>query len=298
MTNSYQRRPIVVGVDGSESADQAVTWAARYAAAEKAPLHVLHACAVIPVYSPLAVPQDFHDAMTKQGEETLARAAELARQAAPEVEVSTQLISGFAVEVLMEASRNARSLVLGSRGLGGFTGLLAGSVAVALAAHGHCPLIVVRGDRATVDSSDQAPVVLGVDGSPASEAAIRFAFEAASRWGVPLIALHTWSDLTVDELWSVARPQVDWNALEAEEYKLLAQRLAGWQEKYPDVEVHRVVVLSRPAHSLLEQARQARLVVVGSRGRGGLRGMLLGSTSQALLHHSPCPVAVIRPNSS
>lgn len=298
MTNSYLRRPVVVGVDGSESAERAVTWAATYAVAEHAPLQLLHACAVVPVYSPVALPQSFHDALAQQGREALTRAAELARQAVPGVDVSTQLMSGFAVETLLKASRNARSVVLGSRGLGGFTGLLVGSVAVALAAHGHCPLVVVRGERAEMEPRDQGPVVLGVDGSPAGEGAIRFAFDTASRWGVPLIALHTWSDLTVDDLFTVAQPQLDWNVLEAEEHKLLAQRLAGWQDKYPDVEVRRMVTMSRPAHSLVQQGRQARLIVVGSRGRGGLRGMLLGSTSQALLHHSPCPVAVVRPSYS
>jgi nucleotide-binding universal stress UspA family protein len=299
MADSYPRRPVVVGVDGSESAARAVTWAARYAAAGRAPLHLLHACAVVPAYGPeAALPQSFHDAMHQQGREWLEHAAELARRAVPDVVVSTRLSSGFAVAALLEESRNAQSLVLGSRGLGGFTGLLLGSVAVTLTAHGHCPVVVVRGEHTEPDPSGRAPVVVGVDGSPSGEGAIRFAFDAASRWGVPLVALHTWSDLTVDDLFAVDQPQVDWNALETEEHKLLAQRLAGWQEKYPEVEVHRSVIMSRPAHSLIEQGRHARLIVVGSRGRGGLRGMLLGSTSQALLRHSPCPVAVVRPADS
>jgi len=293
MTEPYPRRPVLVGVDGSESSERAVAWAARYAAAWHASLRLLHA--IVPAFDPQPLPQSYYDAVDQQGKKCVARAVDIARQSAPDVEVSARLISGFPVAVLLEASRHARSLVLGPRGRGGFTGLLLGSVAVTLAAHGHCPVIVVRGERATSEPSGNAPVVLGVDGSPASEGAIRFAFDAASRWGAPLIALHAWSDFTVDDLFA-AQPPVDWTVVEAKESHLLAQRLAGWREKFPEVDVRKTVIMSGPAHSLIQQGRQARLVVVGSRGRGGLRGMLLGSTSQALLHHSPCPVAVVRPN--
>jgi nucleotide-binding universal stress UspA family protein len=283
---------VLAGVDGSASAERAVTWAAEEAARLRAPLDLVHACGVIPVHSQVALPRSFHEALADQGREWLDRAAGLARQAAPDVEVSARLRDGFPIEVLLREAESARMLVLGSRGLGGFTGLLVGSVAVALAAHGSCPVVVVRGEDDAVPPAE-GPVVLGVDGSPAGEGAIRFAFDAASRRGVPLVALHTWSDVTMRDLWTTTMPELDWNVLETKERELLAERLAGWQEKYPDVEVRRVVTTSRPARSLIEESRRARLVVVGSRGRGGVRGMLLGSTSQALLHHSHCPVAVV-----
>jgi nucleotide-binding universal stress UspA family protein len=136
--------------------------------------------------------------------------------------------------------------------------------------------------------------VVGVSGAPSSESAIAFTFDAASLCGVPLVAVHAWTDVS-------SRPTLgppvthEWPVIEGDERRLLAERLAGWQEKYPDVHVDRVVTEDRPAYSLLRAAEGAQLVVVGTRGRGGLRGLLLGSTSQALLHHASCPVVVARP---
>jgi nucleotide-binding universal stress UspA family protein len=148
---------------------------------------------------------------------------------------------------------------------------------------------VVRGER----PSDDGPVVVGVDGSPIGEAALAFAFEAAATRQVPLVAVHAWHD-TVFEA-SVA-PLLDWDAIEADERRVLAERLAGWGGKYPDVEVRRAVVRDRPPHALIEEATAtaAQLVVVGSHGRGSAAGLVLGSVSHAMLHHSPCPVAIVR----
>jgi len=138
--------------------------------------------------------------------------------------------------------------------------------------------------------------VVGVDGSPTSEAAIAMAFEEASLRNVDLVAVHAWTDFSSDYSYAYAHQfLMDWNRVETEEQELLAQRLAGWQEKYPDVMVHRAVTRDRPVHHLLEHAAQAQLLVVGSRGRGGFSGMLLGSTSQALIYHAPCPLLVVRP---
>lgn len=134
-----------------------------------------------------------------------------------------------------------------------------------------------------------APVLLGIDGSPASEAAVAVAFDEASRRGVELIALHAWSDLEVVEL-----PGLNWSAVEAEAQVLLAERLAGWQERYPDVTVRRVVVCDRPARQLVERSQTAQLVVVGSHGRGGVTGVLLGSVSNALVHAVRMPLIVAR----
>jgi nucleotide-binding universal stress UspA family protein len=286
--------PIIVGVDGSVSARQAVLWAAREAAHRKAPLRLVHATVAIGGYTPVALPQEVYDALAGEGRESLRQATELVRDLTPGVDVSTDLRTGSPAQILVAESRAARMLVLGSRGLGGFTGMLVGSVAVALAAHGHCPIVVVRGEHTTDTGS--RPVVVGIDGSPASEAAIGFAFEQASWLGVLLVALHTWSDTIPAS--TLPNVMVDWKSVEEEEQRVLAERLAGWQEKYPDVSVQRVFTPGRPAHSLLVQTREAQLVVVGSRGRGGVKGMLLGSTSQALLHHSACPVAVVRPESA
>ncbi|MBP2328793.1 nucleotide-binding universal stress UspA family protein [Kibdelosporangium banguiense] len=286
-------KPIVVGVDGSTSAEHAVRWAAKQAAGRHVPLRLVHACMVIEAYTPVTLPVSVSEALAQQGREWLREAALLAKEAAPEVDLSTHLRSGPAAQRLIEESESAGLVVLGSRGLGGFTGLVIGSVAVALSTHGHCPIVVVRGE----EDRAEKPVVVGVDGSATSEAAVAFAFEEASRLGVPLVALHAWSDLSLYMKFSLPPYGLTWTEAQDEQRRILDEGLAGWREKYRDVEVRLVVTADRPAHSLLEAARDAQLVVVGSRGRGGLKGMLLGSTSQALLHHAPCAVAVIRPHS-
>jgi nucleotide-binding universal stress UspA family protein len=155
---------------------------------------------------------------------------------------------------------------------------------------------VIRGRSPDEASPSRGAVVVGVDGSPAGESALAMAFDEASWRGADLIAVHTWIEFYSDSSSaSAGQFLVDWDALETCERELLAERMAGWQEKYPDVEVRRVVTRDRPVRCLLEHAADAQLLVVGSRGRGGLSGMLLGSTSQALMYHAPCPLLVVRP---
>jgi nucleotide-binding universal stress UspA family protein len=128
---------------------------------------------------------------------------------------------------------------------------------------------------------------------------VALAFEEASLRNAELVAAHTWTDYSSDSAYaSASLVMVDWSRVENEQAEMLAERLAGWQEKYPDVTVRRVVARDRPVHHLLEQASGAQLLVVGSRGRGGFTGMLLGSTSHALIHHAPCPLLVARPNTA
>jgi nucleotide-binding universal stress UspA family protein len=285
--------PIVVGVDGSTSALDAVKWAAQECARHRVPLRLVHGFLLPTRGYPeiIMTGNEVRQAMENQARQWLEAAAETARAAAPDVVVETALVLEGPVPLLVDESGEARLVVLGSQGLGGFTGLLVGSTAVALAAHGKCPVVVVRG-TAVADG----PVVVGVDGSPASEAAIAFAFEAASMRGAPLTAVMTWTDFLVDSAYDEARLAIDWEQVAEAELRLLAQRLAGWQEKFPDVRVDRLVLRDRPVRALLRLAEKAQLLVVGSRGHGGFTGMLLGSTSQALVHHSPCPIAVVRPN--
>jgi len=135
------------------------------------------------------------------------------------------------------------------------------------------------------------PVVVGIDGSEANQPAVATAFEEASQRGNPLVAVHVWSDVSLTQLPAVPD---QWEDIASAEEAVLAECLAGWQEKYPDVEVRRVVAQDRPVRVIAQLSEQASLIVVGNRGRGGFKGMLLGSTSYALVHTADCPVLVVR----
>lgn len=179
-------------------------------------------------------------------------------------------------------------LVVGARGFGAVRRALLGSVSTAITRHAHCPVTVVRTNSATDAISACKPVLVGVDGSDNSVAAIGLAFDEASRRKVSLIALHAWSD---------ARgfvSETGWAGVSESESVLLAEGLAGWAEWYPDVAVRRVLVCDNPVRSLLTESDNAQLVMVGSHGRGGFADMLLGSTSTALLHSVECPITVVR----
>jgi nucleotide-binding universal stress UspA family protein len=150
---------------------------------------------------------------------------------------------------------------------------------------------VIRDEDPLMPHPLQAPVLVGIDGSPASELATAIAFDEASRRGVELKALHAWSDTQVLEL-----PGFDWPLVKAEAERGLAEQLAGWQERYPDVTVHRLLVCDKPARQLIQESETAQLVVVGSHGRGGIARTLLGSVSNAVLHSVRMPVIVARPS--
>ncbi|TDV42533.1 universal stress protein [Actinophytocola oryzae] len=295
MTNVYGQ-PVVVGVDGSDSALHAVRWAAREAERRGAPLRLLHATNLVPVRHPrqISPPAEYQNAVLEQGRHWLTEATEAALHVVPGLAVSTDLHAGLAADVLINETHTAQLAVLGSRGLGGFASLLVGSVAVALAAHGHCPVVVIH--ASTVDGAPpvDGPVVVGVDGSELSDGALTFAFEEAAARAVPLVAVHTWLDVNMAGAWAVLPGTIDWDWLQKEEEKLLAERLVAWREKFPQVEVRPVVVRDRPDHALLTHGAGAQLIVVGSRGRGAFAGIGLGSVSQSLLHHAECPVAVAR----
>ncbi|MEV1118330.1 universal stress protein [Actinosynnema sp. NPDC049800] len=280
--------PIVVGVDGSESALTAVRWAAGAAARHRAPLQLVHAY-LLPKrgYPDIVLSgRDVREAFEEQGRQWLEAAAASVRDLVPEVR--TSVVAAQPAAAVIAASRDARLVVLGSQGLGGFLGMIVGSVAVSVATHGHSPVVVVRGPY-----PETGPVVLGVDGSPAGEAAIGFAFEEASARDATLTALIAWTPLLAGTPYA-DKVRVQWDEMEEQQRQLLAQRLAGWQEKFPDVVVERRVVRERSTKALLDAGRDAQLLVVGSRGRGGFTGMLLGSTSQAMVYHAPCPLAVVR----
>jgi nucleotide-binding universal stress UspA family protein len=285
------RRPVVVGIDGSESALRAVGWAAEEAGRRGAVLRLVQACEVLTGYAPLVVDwHALHMAVADRGREWLDRARTAAEEAVPGLRVHTALELTPPVPTLIKESREAALLVLGSRGLGGFTGLVLGSTSVEVSGRAHCPVVVVRDAAAAPDG----PVVVGVDGTPVGEAAIAFAFAEASARDADLVAVHAWSDLVLEAAYLGDAAALDFAVFEQRAEEILAERLAGWQEKYPEVHVTREIVRDRPTGTLLRHGEHARLLVVGSRGRGGFRGLLLGSTSQHLLHHAACPVAVVR----
>jgi nucleotide-binding universal stress UspA family protein len=293
MSGNEVRRTVVAGVDGSECGLRAVRWAAGEAERRHRPLRLVavHSWPMGGLVGDPGLGVDPRAVLRDVVLGHLDVAADAATRVAPGLEVERVEVTGYPAAVLQDESARADLVVLGDRGLGGFTGLLIGSVAVDLAAHASCPVVVVRGAEPDHRTPLPEPVVVGVDGSPTSEAAVEFAFEAAALRKVPLVAVHVWRDLLVD---STMAPLLDWDAVEADEREVLAERLSGWTEKYPDVPVRRLVSRDRPAHALVDESGRAQLVVVGSRGRGAVRGMLLGSVSQALLHHAHCPVAVVR----
>ncbi len=162
-------------------------------------------------------------------------------------------------------------IVVGCRGTGPINRRLLGSVSRGLIQHAHAPVAVIHDEDPMMTYPAKAPVLVGIDGSPASEAATAVAFEEASRRGVDLIALHVWSDFALYEM-----PETELPALQRRADETLAERLAGWQERYPDVHVRPVVALNRPVHQLLERSEAAQLTVVGSHGRGGFAGHAAG----------------------
>jgi nucleotide-binding universal stress UspA family protein len=282
--------PVVVGVDGSACSLDAVSLAAREAVLRNRPLHVVYAFfwpfLGVPLGpSPLGPPDG---GLLNDTQRIVQEAVDRARQAEPSVAVTGAAITGAVAEVLIDQSRVAAVVVVGDRGLGGFTGLLVGSVAVQLAAHAACPVLVARGRP-----NPTGDVLVGVDGSPAAEPAIGLAFEEATLRGTRLTALHAWTHPVSTGPGDLLPLVYDLAEAEAEEARVLAEALAGWRDKYPDLVVRRELRRAHIRAALIDETERSQLVVVSSRGRGGFTGLLLGSVSQAMLHHAHCPVMIV-----
>lgn len=293
MSSRTARLGIVVGVDDSSSAKAAVQWAARDAELRNIPLTLVHAISPgiatwLDVPLPPGLARWHEDHGHRLIDDALKIIAEACQRGGPAA-VHSELLESAAVPALIELSKDAEMVVTGNRGSGTWASRPLGSVSAGLIRHAHCPIAIIRDEGALMGHPAQAPVLVGVDGSPASELATAIAFDEASRRNVELVALHTWSDADVSE-W----PGIDWPATQSMAEQVLAERLAGWQEQYPDVCVRRIIAHDQPARRLVEWSRDAQLVVVGSRGRGGYAGMTVGSVSETVAQLTQMPLIVAR----
>jgi nucleotide-binding universal stress UspA family protein len=293
MSGSETHRGILVGVDRSASSMAAVKWAAGDAAMRNVPLTLMHVVApVVPAVAPwpeIPIPQDYFE----RQDDKARRILEDARRAVADSTadhgppfVYSVVVHGSTVSTLVNESKIADMMVVGCRGEGAFGQVSFGSVSTGLVNYAQCPVAVVHDEAPT---PAQAPVLVGIDGSPASELATEIAFDEAFRRGVDLVALHAWSDVSVSEV-----PGLDFATMEVQAQEALAKWLAGCEARYPDVTVHCVVVRDQPARQLVEHSESAQLVVVGSNGRGGFAGMLLGSVTAAVTHAARTVVIVAR----
>lgn len=290
--------PVVVGVTGDGASDPAVCWAAKTAARCGRRLRLVHGLDLIAAHTTLSaydiLGKGPTDHLRERGAEALATARTLAHALTPDLAIDLELSEANPAPLLAAASASAHMVVLGATtGVGTVSHL--GSVLFAVTAHGHGSVVVVHDMEVDDRTRQYGPVVVGVDGSEVSADAVAVAFAEADARGAPLVAVHSWSDLRFD------RPAVTPDAFGGDDIaligdRLVAESLAGWQEKYPDVHVIRRVYLSNPRHHLRQWSKSAQLLIVGSRGRGGLTGLVLGSTSLFLVQRAECPVMVVHPH--
>ncbi len=297
---SATHRAIIVGVDGSPVSKLAVDWAARNAAMRNTALTVVHIQespllangTADPMLAPVPMLPAHLELLENHGREILddaLKTVEASTKQSGPINVNTESMTGSPVSILVDLSKNAEMVVVGGRSLGRLDRLLLGSVTTGLVHHAHCPVAIIHDKEPPIQlHPSKGPVVVGIDGSPASELATEIAFDEASRRGVELIALHACSDTALQF------GDLDWSAVKSQRAELLSERLAGWQERYPDVLVSRIVAFNRPARELIEQSESAQLVVVGSHGRGGFARMVLGSVSTAVAQSAQAPVIVAR----
>ncbi len=283
---------VVVGVDGSPSSTMALRWAAREATMRNVPLTLVHVSSWPAVWPAAPIPAELQREHGEEAGKVIADAIKVAEDSVADgnrPEIHSELLCAAPVPSLIDLSKEAHMMVVGCRGQEALQRTLLGSVSTGLIHHAHCPVAVIHDEAPILLGPSQLPVLVGIDGSPASELATAIAFDEASFRGVDLVALHAWTDSDISRVLSM-----EWSALQSRAAEILAERLAGWQERYPDVTVHRRLVFDRPARHLLDESESAQLVVVGSHGRGGFAGMLLGSVSTAVVHAARIPVIVAR----
>ncbi|GAA2403405.1 universal stress protein [Streptomyces glaucosporus] len=295
-------RTVTVGVDGSGESLAAADWAAREAVRRGVPLRLVH----VREPDPFTVPESFADAETREhwARRIPREAADDLARLYPELEITTEQLTGHAAAVLTDTAQEAELLVIGTRGLGVVAGFLVGSVALTTVARVPCPVVLVRAGttdeharkEGTGDAADYGPyrdVVLGAELYRPTDELFAFAFEAAARRGAVLRVVHSWNPPLVYGIDPVAVDPRMATDLAQESSRALQDALRPWRGKYPDVEVRAEAVVGRPARHLLEAAKDASLVVVGRRNRRSPLGFHIGPVAHTVMHHSPAPVAVV-----
>ncbi|GLY73602.1 universal stress protein [Actinoallomurus iriomotensis] len=276
-------QPIVVGTDGSSRADLAVEWAADEATLRHRPLHIVHAAERWDHDMPFYATPGTCESLTETGEHVLAEAVERAAKARPGLPVTSELVFDAPVRALRSQGRRSCEIVVGHRGLGGFTGMLLGSTGLRLAAYVPVPTIVVRGEP----RERRHEVLAGVDLSEtpgASEEVLRYAFEAAALRDAWVHVVHAWQvpailpTVSVCEAEAVTRDRLD-------------DALAPWRARYPDVGVVEQTPRGHPVGALTACSSRAALLVIGP----GCRETRLGSVAHGVIHHADCPVAIVGP---
>jgi nucleotide-binding universal stress UspA family protein len=291
-----RKTDVVVGIDGSETSTAAALWAADEAARRTSRLVLLYAYVLYAYGSkepaqPGSIP---YEEAVIAADQLLADASDAVRRVHPKLPIETSIQREPAATALLEVTGQAGLTVIASQAKHQTVETLIGSVATYTAEQGLGPVVVLRGNAASIAAT--GPVVVGVDGSEESESAIDFAFDAARLRGVPLLALHAWDNNPVQGFRRTFHLSVDHDKADAEQLEALSTALADRIEEYSDVAVHPVVQRGH-AHTVLRDyaaKRRASLLVVGATGVGNMLEQALGSTSRSLLAHADVPVAVVR----
>ncbi|GLX11395.1 universal stress protein [Microbispora sp. NBRC 16548] len=289
MSGHEQTRSVLVGYDGSPASEQALRFGVEEARLRGLPLTVCHAWHWP---YPLRPPEENTLEILKGiGAIVADEGVRKAHALAEGLDVRWRLERGWAPAVLLEASRDAALTVLGARGHGGFDDVTVGSTAAQVPARANRPVVIVRPDLPPTPHP-RARIVVGVDGSPASEAALGFAFEEAELRGALVEAVCDWWDPAAlpgpDRV-----PFIDPESLRVEAITRFERTVAPWKTRHPRVSVETKFVIETPRRALVKAAEDATLLVVGNRGIGSAPKMLLGPVTQTALHEAPCPVAVV-----
>jgi nucleotide-binding universal stress UspA family protein len=283
---SKQDLPVVVGVDGSSASLAAADLAVDEATLRKSALVILYG------HTSLRLWRSRKPYVTQGIRRLFEAVADRARTRGPTIDVAVDLMLDEPGAALVERSGRAQLVVVGHSGRGGAA---LGSVAGYVASHASSPVIVHRPITVARHESTRRPVMVGVDSSVLSAAAVEFALDEAALRRADLTAVYVWTHPRGAEPAGLHPVAYDYAEARAEAERMLAEQVGGSLAAHPDVRLTREVIHSLDSsRTLLDFSGHAQLIVVGSRGRGGIAGLLLGSVSQVLINHAACPVAVVR----